>query len=234
MNEYYQGKTAWVTGSSRGLGRCIAEMLAEAGCNVVISGRNQTNLQSSGEGNSVDEAAAEIAEKYGVRCIAVCGELSDEDTVKRCLDEIHAKIGPVDYLVCAAGGGNIGTALKTSMPKDSASDFDLASVKAIFAHNLFSAMLCCRAVIPDMRAGGFGRIITVGSIAGCGGNKNGNDGFAAYSHLHFLQNRTNIIRSDIRRYRISAKLKVICMNIPFRSRCTLPLQIIFQQHKDTA
>ena len=58
MNEYYKGKTAWVTGSSRRLGRCIAEMLAEAGCNVVISGRNQTNLQSSGEGNSVDDAAA--------------------------------------------------------------------------------------------------------------------------------------------------------------------------------
>ena len=181
MNGYYQGKTAWVTGSSRGLGRCIAEMLAEAGCNVVISGRNQTNLQSSGEGNSVDKAAAEIAAKYGVRCIAACGELSDEDTVRRCLDEIHAKMGPVHYLVCAAGGGNIGTALKTSLPKDYASDFDLASVKAMFDHNLFSAMLCCRAVIPDMRSRGFGRIITVGSIAGCGGNKNGNDGFAAYS-----------------------------------------------------
>ena len=109
---------AWVTGSSRGLGRCIAEMLAEAGCNVIISGRNQTNLQSSGEGNSVDQTAAEIAGKYGVRCIAVCGELSDEDTVKRCLDEIHAKIGPVDYLVCAAGGGNIGTALKKDLPRD--------------------------------------------------------------------------------------------------------------------
>ena len=181
MNGYYQGKTAWVTGSSRGLGRCIAEMLAEAGCNVVISGRNQTNLQSSGEGNSVDEAAAEIAAKYGVRCIAVCGELSDEDTVKRCIGEIHAKIGPVDYLVCAAGGGNIGTALKTSMPKDSASDFDPVSVKARFDHNLFSTMLCCRAVIPDMCASGFGRIITVGSIAGCGGNKTGGGGFAAYS-----------------------------------------------------
>ena len=69
MNEYYMGKTAWVTGSSRGLGRCIAEKLAEAGCDVVISGRNQTNLRSSGEGNSVDDAAAEIARKYGVQTV---------------------------------------------------------------------------------------------------------------------------------------------------------------------
>ena len=106
MSDYYKNKTAWVTGSSRGLGRSIAEKLAEAGCNVIISGRNQTNLRSSGEGNSVDEAATEISGKYGVRCIAVCGELSREEEVERCIGEIHEKMGPVDYLVCAAGGGN--------------------------------------------------------------------------------------------------------------------------------
>ena len=181
MNEYYMGKTAWVTGSSRGLGRCIAEKLAEAGCDVVISGRNQTNLRSSGEGISVDEAAAEIARKYGVRCIAVCGELSCEEGVARCVSEVHEKMGRIDFLICAAGGGNVGTALKKAMPHDYASDFDLGSVKATLGHNLLSAMLCCRAVVPEMRANGFGRIITVGSIAGCGGNKNGRSGFAAYS-----------------------------------------------------
>ena len=181
MTDYYRNKTAWITGSSRGIGRCIAEKLAEAGCNVVISGRNQTNLRSSGEGNTVDEAAEEIARKYGVRCIAVCGELSDENTVKHCMDEIREKMGPVDYLICAAGGGNVGTALKNGFPQDCASDFDLTSVKATFDHNLISVMLCCRAVIPDMCASGFGRIITVGSIAGCGGNKTGGGGFAAYS-----------------------------------------------------
>ena len=181
MTDYYRNKTAWVTGSSRGIGRCIAEKLAEAGCNVVISGRNQTNLRLSGEGNTVDEAAAEIARKYGVRCIAVCGELSDENTVKHCIDEIREKMGPVDYLICTAGGGNVRTALQKAAPKNSSSDFDLTSLKATFDHNLILTMLCCRAVIPDMCARGFGRIITVGSIAGCGGNKTGGGGFAAYS-----------------------------------------------------
>ena len=181
MNGYYKGKNAWVTGSSRGLGRCIAEKLAEAGCNVIISGRNQTNLRSSGEGNSVDEAAEEIARKYGVRCIAVCGNFSIEADVDRCVGEIHEKMGRIDFLVCAAGGGNVGTALKMELPQDYASDFDLTSVQATIGHNLIPTMLCCRAAVPDMRAGGFGRIVTVGSIAGCGGNKNGKDGFAAYS-----------------------------------------------------
>ena len=64
MEKDLQGKIAWVTGSSRGIGRRIAERLAEAGSDVAISGRNQTNLQSSGEGTSVDDVATEIARSY--------------------------------------------------------------------------------------------------------------------------------------------------------------------------
>ena len=181
MNEYYKGKIAWVTGSSRGIGRCIAEKLAETGCNVILSGRNQTNLQSSGEGTSLDAVAEGIAVKYGVRTMTVCGIFSEEEAVKRCLDEIHAKMGPVDYLVCAAGGGNAGCALNREPQRNFAGDFDLNSVKNMIDNNLIPTMLCCRAVVPDMRERGSGRIITIGSIAGCGGNKNGSDGFAAYS-----------------------------------------------------
>ena len=181
MNKYFKNKVAWVTGSSRGIGRCIAELLAAEGCNVAVSGRNQTNLQSSGEGSSVDEVAADIARRHGVKCVAVCGELSREEEVARCADEVRRALGPIDFLVCAAGGGNVGSALRTDAPKGSASAFEADYVHAILDHNLISTMLCCRAVVPDMRGRGDGRIVTIGSIAGCGGNKNGRDGFAAYS-----------------------------------------------------
>lgn len=181
MNKYFKNKVAWVTGSSRGIGRCIAELLAAEGCNVAVSGRNQTNLQFSGEGSSVDEVAAGIARRHGVKCVAACGELSREEEVARCADEVRRALGPIDFLVCAAGGGNVGSALRTDAPKGSASAFEADYVHAILDHNLISTMLCCRAVVPDMRGRGDGRIVTIGSIAGCGGNKNGRDGFAAYS-----------------------------------------------------
>ncbi|MBP5544912.1 MAG: SDR family oxidoreductase [Kiritimatiellae bacterium] len=154
MNKHFKNKVAWVTGSSRGIGRCIAELLAAEGCNVAVSGRNQTNLQFSGEGSSVDEVAAGIVRRHGVKCVAVCGELSREEEVARCADEVHRALGPIDFLVCAAGGGNVGSALRTHAPKGSASAFETDYVHAILDHNLISTMLCCRAVVPDMRGPG--------------------------------------------------------------------------------
>ena len=59
-NAYYENKVAWITGSARGIGRAIAEHLAALGCNVVISGRSQHNLRTSGEGDSVDAVAASL------------------------------------------------------------------------------------------------------------------------------------------------------------------------------
>ena len=173
MDRELQGKIAWVTGSSRGIGRRIAERLAEAGCDMAISGRNQTNLRSSGEGTSVDDVAADISREYNVRCIAVCGELSREEDVSRCAEEIRASLGKIDILV--------GAALRTDLPKGDAAAFNADDVHAVIDHNLLTTMLCCRAVVPDMRGRGDGRIVTIGSIAGCGGNKTDGGDFAAYS-----------------------------------------------------
>jgi len=63
-------RTAWVTGSSRGVGRAIAEKLASKGVNVVLHGRNRTNLRSSGEGIDLQEIAGSIAAQYQVKCRA--------------------------------------------------------------------------------------------------------------------------------------------------------------------
>ena len=190
MEKRLQGKIAWVTGSSRGIGRCIAEMLAAEGCDVAISGRNQTNLQSSGEGTSVDDVAAQIARTHGVRCVAVCGELSREEEVARCADEVRRALGPIDILVCAAGGpGDDG----------SASVFDAGHLHASIDRNLLTTMLCCRAAVPDMRERGAGRIVTIGSIAGCGGNKTGGVAYSAYSVAKSaIHQYTRILAAELR------------------------------------
>lgn len=78
-------RTAWVTGSSRGIGRAIAEKLASTGVNVILHGRNRTNLRSSGEGMDLQEIAGSIVAQYHVKCIAVCGELTEEESVRHCI-----------------------------------------------------------------------------------------------------------------------------------------------------
>lgn len=73
-----KGKNAWVTGSSRGIGRIVAEFLAECGANVAIHGRNATNLAQYGEGETLEAVAEEMAERFGVRIVPVCGNLGRE------------------------------------------------------------------------------------------------------------------------------------------------------------
>lgn len=180
---YFQGKVAWVTGSSRGIGRAIAEHLAAAGCNVVISGRASCNLRSSGEGESVEAVAAAIAEKYNVKAIAVCGQLTDEDAVAESVKTIQAQLGEIDYLICNAGGANVAPdgALQRNNPIISSFEFELKDVQTIMDHNLLPALLCCRAVVPQMVARKTGKIITIGSIAACGAEKNPGDAYSFYS-----------------------------------------------------
>lgn len=178
------GKTAWVTGSSRGLGRAIAEALAEAGCRVAVHGRNRTNLRSSGEGDDLQDVARAMAERHGVEAMAVCGELTDENEVRRCADEIRARFGRVDILVANAGGTNLtGGEIKPGDVgrRDRASDFCLDQFRRMIDLNLLPTALCCRECVGDMRAAGWGRIVAIGSIAGCGGHKTGGRSHAAYS-----------------------------------------------------
>lgn len=199
MSEYCKGKTAWVTGSSRGIGRAIAKALAEQGCSVILHGRNQTNLRTSGEGDTLDKVAEEIAAEYHVRTAVVCGALTDEKEVARCVEEIHAKMGQIHFLICCAGGGNLKSALDWDMPRCSAFDFELEFVRNSLDQNLLSAMLCCRAVVPEMLKNGFGRIVTVGSIAGCGGHKTEGDAFFAYSLAkNGVQQYTRLLAAKLR------------------------------------
>lgn len=158
-----QGKKAWVTGSSRGIGRKIAEFFAESGADVAIHGRNGTNLAEYGEGTSLTDAAAELAERTNVRVIPVCGDLGDETETRRTADEVRTKLGEPDILVCCAGGD--GRCDRSIL------DFDSVYFRTIMDRNLYPTAFCCREIVPEMMKRGSGCVVTIGSIAGCGGWK---------------------------------------------------------------
>jgi NAD(P)-dependent dehydrogenase (short-subunit alcohol dehydrogenase family) len=87
------GKVSIVTGSSRGIGRAIAEALADQGARVVISSRKQ---------DACDEVAAAINAKHAGAAIAVAASISDKAALQRLVDRTVAEWGQVDVLVCNA------------------------------------------------------------------------------------------------------------------------------------
>jgi 3-oxoacyl-[acyl-carrier protein] reductase len=168
MAEQLSGRVAWVTGSSRGLGRAIAAHLASLGADVVVHGTTPTSTRAFGEADSLAAVAREVAEQHHVETLAVHGDLSDAATVDAVLDEIHARFAAIDILVHAAGG-DIGAG-GTSAPNAGKPDpndavfVSLDDVQAVLGRNLISAILVCRAVAPEMMRRRTGHIVTISSV----------------------------------------------------------------------
>jgi 3-oxoacyl-[acyl-carrier protein] reductase len=164
------GKTAWVTGSSRGIGRVIAGHLASLGCAVAVHGTTPTSSRAFGEADSLEAVAKGIADGHGVAVVAVHGNVADEAAVARMAAEIRATFGQIDVLVNCAGG-DIGAA-GTGGPnggKPSPNDavfVPMEDVRAVFDRNLWSCVLTCRAVAPEMMERRSGRIVNISSIDG--------------------------------------------------------------------
>jgi 3-oxoacyl-[acyl-carrier protein] reductase len=171
------GKVAWVTGSGRGLGRVMATRLAAAGASVAVHGTSPTSSRAFGEADSLEAVAAAIAAQTGSKVTSVFGDLTDEAVVAGCVEKIREGLGPVDILVCNAGG-DIGTAgamgPKGGKPGvNDAVGISAADIRAVLDRNLLSCIFCCRAVAPSMIARRGGRIVTLGSVAGLHGRVEG-------------------------------------------------------------
>jgi 3-oxoacyl-[acyl-carrier protein] reductase len=170
MSDSLAGKTAWVTGSSRGIGRVIATHLAELGCDVAVHGTTPTSARAFNEADSLEAVARAIAEDHKVKAVPVHGNLSDEDAVARMVGEVRAALGRIDILVNCAGG-DIGAA-GTSGPNGGKPDpndaifIPTADVRAVFDRNLWSCINVCRAVAPEMLERRSGRIVNISSIDG--------------------------------------------------------------------
>jgi len=174
---FLTGRIAWVTGSSRGIGRVIAGHLASLGASVAVHGTSPTSARAFGEAPSLQAVADEIAAQNGVEMQAVWGDLTVESEVERVVAQIRERFGCIDVLVNCAGG-DIGSA-GTGAPRggrplvNDAVQVSLTDLRAVLERNLMTCILCCRAVAPEMMARKSGWIVNIGSIAGLKGNDYG-------------------------------------------------------------
>ena len=174
MSKRLAGKVAWVTGSSRGIGRAVAAHLAELGADVAIHGTTPTSTQAFDEAESLDAVAKEIAKETGANVLAVHGDLTDPDVVENHVDSIRGHFGHVDILVNNAGG-DIGTQGVTgeNAGKPVANDainVSLEDIRTVLDRNLMTCILPCREVAPEMVERKQGWIVNIGSIAGLSGH----------------------------------------------------------------
>ena len=143
------GKVAIVTGSSRGIGRAIAEGLAEQGAKVVISSRKQ---------DACEEVAAAINAAHGEgTAIAIAASISDKIALQSLVDETKGRLGQIDILVCnAASNPYYG-------PMAGITD---EQFRKILDNNVLANHWLVQMAAPDMLERGSGSIIIVSSVGG--------------------------------------------------------------------
>lgn len=164
------GKVAWVTGSSRGIGRAILTHLAKAGANVIIHGSSPGSPRAFNEGESLQAVAQGIEQEYRTTCLPVYGDLTQESTVQDIVEQIHDKLNQIDILVNCAGGDIGARGLQAPLAgkpeKNDAIFIAFEDIRTVLDRNLLTCILCCRAVAPEMMARKSGKIINISSTAG--------------------------------------------------------------------
>jgi NAD(P)-dependent dehydrogenase (short-subunit alcohol dehydrogenase family) len=156
------GKTALVTGGSRGLGLQMAEALGEQGAKLVLSSRKQSDL---------DEAVAYLKAR-GIEASAIAADLSQDAHVNAMVDEAIKRLGHIDILVNNAGAS-------WGAP---AEDYPVEAWDKVMNLNIRSIFLVSQAVGKrSMIARKYGRIINISSIAGLAGNPAGTIQTVAYN-----------------------------------------------------
>src|SRR5262245_20943182 len=151
MSTDLSGRKAIVTGASRGIGKAIAIALAKAGCDVVVN-----YLSKEAEAN----ATVEAIRTWQRRAVAVQGDVSNSADVQRVVHTAETEIGPTDILV-----NNAGRVVVEGIDQMSEASWD-----DVIRVNLKSVFLMTQAVLPGMRAGKWGRIINLTSVAAQAGS----------------------------------------------------------------
>jgi len=158
-----QGKTAFVTGSGRGLGNAIAHKLALWGANVVLHDQSFESPAVFGEAQNLAEVETKF-QAYDVDTMQVSGNIGDEAAVAQMAQQIQQRMGTVDILVNAAGG-DIGASGKGKPVPNDALHIPIADLQVEVERNLIGTMLVCRAIVPKMVERKSGSIVFIASAA---------------------------------------------------------------------
>ncbi len=158
MGSALAGKTALVTGSSRGIGRAVAQRLAAEGATVVVTARS-TGVSPSVRADTatslpgtVDETAA-LIEAAGGRAVVITADISDPAGRDRLIRETVERTGRLDILVNNAGYADYSVV----------SDMPMATFDRTVEHYIRAPFALSQAAIPHMRAAGAGWIVNIGS-----------------------------------------------------------------------
>lgn len=151
MTRALEGRGAVITGGGRGIGAAVARALAAEGAAVMVASRSAAEV----EGVAAELRAA------GAKAFACVCDVTVEASVAALGDEARRRLGHADILVSSAG-----TAASAPFAK-----LTLANWNETLAVNATGAFLCARALVPDMAARGWGRVVHLASIAGLEGGK---------------------------------------------------------------
>jgi len=144
---YEDKKNVIITGSARGIGKGIAELLAKKGLNVVIS---DVLIEEA------EKTAREIASCFGVKTLAIKTDVTDPEAVQQLIEETKKGLGSVDFLVNNAGITKDNLSIRMTEK-----EWDL-----VIDVNLKGSFLCAQAATKEMMKQRFGRVVNIASVAG--------------------------------------------------------------------
>ena len=141
-------KIILITGATSGIGKACAEKFAEAGHNIIITGRRQDRL---------DELSSTLASTFHVKILSLCFDVQDKEAVDKAVKSIPEEWKEIDILINNAG---------LALGRDSFEDADMQDWETMLNTNVHGLLYVSRAILPFMIDRGSGHIINMGSIAG--------------------------------------------------------------------
>ncbi|MGD9562727.1 MAG: SDR family oxidoreductase [Pyrinomonadaceae bacterium] len=179
------GKTAIITGGTKGIGYAIAEALVRNGASVLVCGRSRDDVQAAAE------KLLELGKVEAVSC-----DVRNEDHVRMLFDHCTTAFGGVDILINNAGIGYFGKTVE---------QMSAAEFRQTLETNLFGVLYACHHAIPHLKKRGGGYIINISSLAG----QNPHPRMAAYNASKFgLNGFSEALMQEVRQDNI--KVSCIC------------------------